>query len=296
MERPDHRTRGVMNQDVQWDRRPAEELLGLPEGPEMKLLARDPVMKRVDFKLKYPKGYVLPRHTHRSWHVSLVTGGRVRPPAGGRDLRPRDVVFGWDRPHGPFEFLEESEVFVVMIGDGTDHVWDRSGKTEPAGAGNDPGRCRIFYDEDLYWDEDAPVRLLGQPEGGGVKVYFRDPAMNLIVFRRQFPPGYVEPEHVHKSWHSSLVLGGRACVSGMERHAGDYGFGWDEPHGPFEYPDGCEVFALMIGESTEHLWDEDRYLRYRTKFKAETQEGKEAVARGDADRKRRLEEKEAKRR
>jgi hypothetical protein len=77
----------------------------------------------------------------------------------------------------------------------------------------------------------------------------------------------------------------------MERYPGDYGFGWDQPHGPFEYPDGCEVFAVMVGEGTEHVWEEDKHLRYQTKFKAETAGGKKAVARGDAARKRALHKK-----
>jgi hypothetical protein len=87
------------------------------------------------------------------------------------------------------------------------------------------------------------------------------------------------------------VMKGRQCVSGMERYPGDYGFGWDQPHGPFECPDGCEVFAVMVGGGTEHVWDEDKHLSYQTKFKAETAEGKKAVAEGDAARKRAMEKK-----
>ena len=29
---------------------------------------------------------------------------------------------------------------------------------------------------------------------------------------------------------------------------GDYVFGWDIPHGPYEYPDGCEVFIVYMGD------------------------------------------------
>ncbi|MFQ5896216.1 MAG: cupin domain-containing protein [Nitrospinota bacterium] len=30
---------------------------------------------------------------------------------------------------------------------------------------------------------------------------------------------------------------------------------WDEPHGPYEYPDGCTVFVSFHGRSTAHVWE-----------------------------------------
>ena len=40
------------------------------------------------------------------------------------------------------------------------------------------------------------------------------------------------------------VLGTKEAVAGKDLHPGDYVFGWDIPHGPYEYPDGCEVFTI----------------------------------------------------
>ena len=298
MDKPDHGSYSVHDRDVKWDERAAEEVLALPKGLEIKIFAHDSGMNRIDFKLKFPKGYILPRHTHQSWHVVVLTKGRAHT-AGGKGLQPGDVIFGWDQPHGPYEFTEESEVFAVMMGESPKPIWNkdeflREGpkwESESAGTGQETERYAVIYDKDMEWDEVAPTKILTQPKGGGAKIYISNPALNLTVLRRKFPLGYVEPEHVHKSWHSGIVMKGRQCVSGIERYPGDYGFGWDEPHGPFECPDGCEVFAVMVGGGTEHVWDEDKHLRYQAKFKAETSEGKKAVAEGGAARKRELEQK-----
>jgi len=39
------------------------------------------------------------------------------------------------------------------------------------------------------------------------------------------------------------------CVAGKDLRSGDYVFGWDELHGPYEYPDGCEVFVVFMGDN-----------------------------------------------
>jgi hypothetical protein len=303
MKKPDHQNLGIYDKDIKWDEGAANDVLNLPEGLQMKIFAHDPIMKRIDCKVKFPKGYIVPRHTHKSWHIALVTRGRVRM-VGEKDLHAGDVVFGWEQPHGPFEFLDDGEVFAVSMGEGTQHVWDKKEifhqhtkwKTEFARVEEETGRCRVIYDKDVKWDEGAVDTLLTQPKGGAVKIYFHDPVLKLIVLKRKFPPGYVEPEHTHKSWHCSLLMKGRGCSgsTGMERNPGDYGFGWDHLHGPNEFPDGCEVFAVMVGEGVQHSWDEDRYLRYHTRFKAETARGKKAVARGDTARNLALEKKGAK--
>ena len=82
------------------------------------------------------------------------------------------------------------------------------------------------------------------------------------------------------------------CVAGKDLRPGDYVFGWDLPHGPYEYPDGCEVFVVFMGEGTQHVWEEDDLLGHRTKWKAKTATGKKAVAREEAARKRAMKKKE----
>jgi hypothetical protein len=58
------------------------------------------------------------------------------------------------------------------------------------------------------------------------------------------------------------------CVAGKDLRPGDYVFGWDEPHGPYEYPDGCEVFVVFGGEGTHHVWDHDTFIRHWIVWKA----------------------------
>jgi hypothetical protein len=55
-------------------------------------------------------------------------------------------------------------------------------------------------------------------------------------------------------------------------------FGWDIPHGPYEYPDGCEVFIVYMGDAT-HIWEEKRHLAHRNIWKPKTAVGKKGVAR-----------------
>ncbi|MFQ5830238.1 MAG: cupin domain-containing protein [Candidatus Methylomirabilia bacterium] len=146
-----------------------------------------------------------------------------------------------------------------------------------------------IYDRDVEWEDGLANELLTLPKGVKVKIFTVDPVTRRIDMKLRFPKGYVEPEHVHKSWHSILVTKGRMCVAGKDLRRGDYVFGWDLPHGPYEYPDSCEVFIVFIGGGTQHLWDEERHLRHRTRWTAKTAAGKKATARGEAARKRALE-------
>ncbi|MEE9275354.1 MAG: hypothetical protein V3V62_08620 [bacterium] len=141
------------------------------------------------------------------------------------------------------------------------------------------------YDKDVKWETEVTNELLTLPPGVKVKIFAYDPVMKRIDMKVRFPKGYVEPEHTHRSWHSILVTKGRMCVAGRDLRPGDYVFGWDLPHGPYEYPDGCEVFVVFMGEGTQHVWEEEEFLRHRTKWKAKTAAGKKAVARGTAARK-----------
>lgn len=152
------------------------------------------------------------------------------------------------------------------------------------------------YDKDVKWEEGAANELLTLPKGLKVKIFAYDPVMKRIDLKVKFPKGYVEPVHSHKSWHSILVTKGRMCVAGKDLRPGDYVFGWDQPHGPYEYPEGCEVYVVFMGEGTQHVWDEGEFLRHRTLWKAESAAGKKAVARGEATRKRALEKKASKKR
>ncbi len=128
-------------------------------------------------------------------------------------------------------------------------------------------RFKTVRDREVKWTEGSANRLLTLPKGIKVKVLNHDRVMGRIDMKVKFPPGYVEPEHVHKSWHSILVTRGRMCVAGKDLRPGDYVFGWDRPHGPYEYPDGCEVFVVFMGSGTQHRWDAEKHRRHRRRWK-----------------------------
>ena len=136
---------------------------------------------------------------------------------------------------------------------------------------------KATYDRDIPWEEGAANELFKLPKGVQVKIFAHDPVMRRIDMKVKFPPGYVEPEHSHKSWHSIVVLKGRMCVAGKDLRPGDYVFGWDELHGPYEYPDGCEVFIVFMGESTEHLWDAAKHGTHEKVWRPETEAGRAAA-------------------
>lgn len=149
-------------------------------------------------------------------------------------------------------------------------------------------RFKALHDKEIKWEEGSANKLLTLPKGVKVKIFNHDPAMQRIDMKVKFPPGYVEPEHVHKSWHSILVTGGRMCVAGKDLRPGDYVFGWDLPHGPYEYPDGCEVFVVFMGGGTQHVWEEESLLQHELEWKPKTAAGKKGVAKHAAQRQRAL--------
>jgi len=138
---------------------------------------------------------------------------------------------------------------------------------------------RAIHDHEVEWEDDDVRGLLTLPKGVKVKILNHDPVMGRIDMKQRFPAGYVEPAHSHDSYHSILVTKGRMCVAGMDLRPGDYVFGWDELHGPYEYPDGCEVFVVFMGEGTEHEWDQTSHDAHETVWTPETDEGKDAAGR-----------------
>jgi quercetin dioxygenase-like cupin family protein len=105
---------------------------------------------------------------------------------------------------------------------------------------------------DLEWQDDLEVFELG--EGVQVKLLYSDAKAELVDLLVKFPAGYVEPRHVHDSTHSVVVLEGIQIAEGEPMRPGDYVFGGaNTPHGPFEYPEGCIVFASFRGRSLKHV-------------------------------------------
>lgn len=112
----------------------------------------------------------------------------------------------------------------------------------------------IAHRWDLEWQDDTnDILTLGK--GVQVKILYHDPETQHTDMLVRFPPGYVEPEHVHDSTHSLIVLEGLQVHRGEPLRPGDYMFASaNERHGPFEYPEGCLVFASFRGPSSQHRY------------------------------------------
>lgn len=115
-----------------------------------------------------------------------------------------------------------------------------------------PQGLKTAHRWDLSWEDDIDLLALGR--GVQVKVLHHDPEHHITDLLIKFPPGYVEPKHIHHGTHSVIVLEGIQIADGEPMRPGDYVFGApDVLHGPFEYPEGCVVFASFQGDS-QHLY------------------------------------------
>jgi quercetin dioxygenase-like cupin family protein len=107
------------------------------------------------------------------------------------------------------------------------------------------------YTSEIEWQTEDSFREL-PPPGPEVKILRRfpedDDALDVLV---RFPRGYVEPRHTHEGEHMVVILEGRVVVDGKTLGPGDYVYGpRNEPHGPFEYPDGVLLYAAHRGPTS----------------------------------------------
>lgn len=108
--------------------------------------------------------------------------------------------------------------------------------------------------DDVDWED---AELLGLPAGLQVKIINENEAEGRTDMLVKYPEGYREPRHTHESAHACLVLDGRILINDRELTAGDYIYGQQIPHGPWEFPDGGMNFVSFVGGSPTHQWDED---------------------------------------
>ncbi len=108
--------------------------------------------------------------------------------------------------------------------------------------------CNIVRLSELTWEQNT---RRGNP-ACRAKTYWRDAENDLALRLVDHPANSTTPRHTHRGTHASTVLQGRALIDGITLHPLDVilGAGLD-PHGPIEYPDGCQLFSLFQG-SDEH--------------------------------------------
>lgn len=79
-------------------------------------------------------------------------------------------------------------------------------------------------------------------------MYCDDKDNALCIRLIDYPVGSTEPRHVHGGTHATTVLKGRAIVDGLTLMPLDVVLGpSNEPHGPLNYPDGCQLLSAFQG-------------------------------------------------
>lgn len=112
----------------------------------------------------------------------------------------------------------------------------------------------------IPWED--RVNVDGWPSRAGL--YFDDRDNELCMRLIDYPVGSTEPRHVHAGSHATTVLNGRAIVDGVTLGPLDVVLGpSNEPHGPLQYPEGCQLFSVFHGSyyhsEVEHLATERHY-------------------------------------
>jgi hypothetical protein len=96
----------------------------------------------------------------------------------------------------------------------------------------------------IPWEDRKNVD--GWPSRAGM---YRDDRGNQLCMRLiDYPVGAIEPRHVHGGAHATTVLKGRAIIDGLTLMPLDVVLGpSNEPHGPLNYPEGCQLFSVFHG-------------------------------------------------
>lgn len=108
--------------------------------------------------------------------------------------------------------------------------------------------------EDDSW---VPAEMFGLPPGCEYQIFMPDAGDQHMAIMCRFPPGYLEPEHVHTDTaHWGVIIDGEMHVDGKILRKGDYHYAAPNiVHGPFYYPKGCIVFGTVFGPSILHLYE-----------------------------------------
>lgn len=112
----------VLGDGVDWD---DSDVFDLPEGLRVKVVYENEAEARTDILVKYPPGYVEPRHTHESAHACLILEGRML--VHGQELTAGDYIYGQKLPHGPMEFPDGAVNFCSFVGGSPIHRRDEEG-------------------------------------------------------------------------------------------------------------------------------------------------------------------------
>jgi len=108
--KPAEKFLAINTDEIEWQ--DGEEVLGLPPGVKVKIIAEgaDTVSERVDKFVKFPPGYLEPRHTHGYYHSTLILEGEMH--VAGKVLKRGDYIYGGpEEPHGPMHYPEGCTIY-----------------------------------------------------------------------------------------------------------------------------------------------------------------------------------------
>jgi hypothetical protein len=117
----------------------------------------------------------------------------------------------------------------------------------------------VKYD-DLEWED--RINVDNWPSKAGT--YYDDRQSELCIRLIDYAFGAVEPRHVHAGCHATTLLKNHAIVDGLTLGPLDVVLGpSNEPHGPLEYPEGCNLLSAFVGSffhsEVEKLSGEKQY-------------------------------------
>jgi hypothetical protein len=118
----------IVQSDIDWDvtvddiNWTEDDMLDLPGELQSVVVNENEAEQRIDFFVKFPPGYIEPRHTHAAAHADLIIQGEMH--VHGEVLTPGDYIYGQEEPHGPMEFPKGCIVFASYVGGSPSHQYD----------------------------------------------------------------------------------------------------------------------------------------------------------------------------
>lgn len=106
-------------EEIDWQN---DDMLDLPGELDTYVINSNDAEQRIDFLVRFPPGYIEPRHTHAAAHADLILDGEMH--VHDEVLTSGDYIYGQKLSHGPMEFPDGCIVFCSYTGGSPSHEWD----------------------------------------------------------------------------------------------------------------------------------------------------------------------------
>lgn len=187
----------------------------------------------------YPKGDVIPNHTHHAAHGDFVVKGILHTSVG--DFGPGDFVWikeGYKMYHGA---SENEDVDVIFT---TNKPLDMIYYDEPYTKEDDDSNGSIIVKADSYTIKDYPHINSKSKQWMYEKIFVQDEETGATVKRVMYPKGCMIPWHKHSCGHGCYVLSGKLITN----------FGTLYPHDFIWFQAGVEMYHGADDEDCDLLF------------------------------------------